>query len=91
MNTSEPDRPQPLRLPLLDTKELSALLGRSVSSIERDDKLGRIPAAVKIGRHKRWRRREVAAWIDAGCPARADWSFNGSVGHNPSKPKAPCA
>ena len=63
----------PLKPPgslLIDIKGLASCLERSVSSIERDDREGRIPAPIKIGRHKRWRMQEIEAWINEGCPMR---------------------
>jgi predicted DNA-binding transcriptional regulator AlpA len=83
-----PQRPSPL---LIDTSGVAALLGRSVSSIERDDREGRIPALIRIGRHKRWRSREIEAWINAGCPLRAEWKFKGSVRRRTADPTAPGA
>jgi predicted DNA-binding transcriptional regulator AlpA len=34
---------------------------------------GRVPPCVRLGRAVRWRRAEVVAWIDAGCPDRQTW------------------
>jgi excisionase family DNA binding protein len=34
---------------------------------------GKIPPSVKLGRKRLWRRAEVAAWIDAGCPDGRTW------------------
>jgi hypothetical protein len=34
----------------------------------------RLPAHVELSRGcHRWRREELAAWIEAGCPARREW------------------
>jgi predicted DNA-binding transcriptional regulator AlpA len=64
----------PASLPLLvGRRELARLLSRSVTSIDRDDAAGRLPAAVWIGGAKRWRYAEVASWVEAGCPDRATW------------------
>jgi len=30
---------------------------------------GRIPAPIRIGKHPRWPRHQIIAWIEAGCPA----------------------
>lgn len=54
---------------LLDKSELCKLLRVGVETIERLEQEGRIPAPVKLGpRTKRWRRDEISAWIEAGCP-----------------------
>ena len=59
--------PQPL---LIDIRQLAALLGRSVPSLERDQAAGRLPAPVRIGSSKKWRRADIEAWVAADCPVR---------------------
>src|SRR5262249_31742768 len=67
--------PAALVLPLLiDIAGLAKLLARSVPSLHRDDAAGRLPAAVRIGGSKRWLYSEIVRWVEAGCPARAEWS-----------------
>ncbi len=66
-----PDRP-PL---LIDVEELAALLGRSVASLARDDAAGRLPTPVRLGASKKFRMDEVIAWVAAGCPPRAQWTY----------------
>ena len=56
---------------LIDIQELARLLNRSVGSLERDQVTSRVPAPVYIGASRRWRRSEVLAWVEAGCPAGA--------------------
>jgi excisionase family DNA binding protein len=34
---------------------------------------GRFPAPIRLGRAVRWRRSELLAWIEAGCPAQEKW------------------
>ena len=68
--TTRPGQPQPL---LIDIKEVSRMLDRSVMSIRRDDDEGRIPRSVTIGKSKRWRLKELRAWAKAGCPDRMTW------------------
>jgi predicted DNA-binding transcriptional regulator AlpA len=65
---------------LIDIDQLSALLRRSVASLERDQKAGRLPAQVYVGGSKRWRRAEIVAWVAAGCPSRARWEEIRAVG-----------
>jgi predicted DNA-binding transcriptional regulator AlpA len=52
---------------------VAMMLGRSERSIWRDDEEGRIPAPVVLGGSKRWRIKEIRAWVRAGCPDRATW------------------
>jgi predicted DNA-binding transcriptional regulator AlpA len=70
--------PQPTRLPpdrplLVDIDGLALLLTRSVPSLHRDDAAGRLPTAVRIGGSKRWRYADIVAWVDQGCPSRAEF------------------
>ena len=58
---------------LIDIGQLSALLRRSVASLERDQSAGRLPAQVYVGGSRRWRRAEIVAWVAAGCPPRERW------------------
>jgi predicted DNA-binding transcriptional regulator AlpA len=58
---------------LIGIDDLSVLLGRSVPSLQRDDRAGRIPRGIKLGRSKRWRLDEIHLWIAAGCPSRSEW------------------
>ena len=59
---------------LLDDKStLAALLNTSIRTIDRLNSSGQIPAPLRIGARPRWRREEILAWIQAGCPAREAW------------------
>jgi predicted DNA-binding transcriptional regulator AlpA len=58
---------------LLSIREVTSLLGRSPRSLARDEKTGKLPAPVRLGTAKRWRREELIAWVRAGCPSRAIW------------------
>lgn len=66
----EAERVQPT---LLSIADLATLLGVSSRHVERMDVSGRMPAPVRLGRSKRWRRTEIESWIVAGCPDRAAW------------------
>lgn len=55
---------------LLIVGELALLLRRGVRTIWRLDKNQKIPAARKIGRAKRWSKKELDLWIKWGCPDR---------------------
>lgn len=69
-NTPAAAPPEPL---LVDIRQLSILLKRSVGSLERDQAAGRLPAHLYVGGSKRWRLAEVEAWVVAGCPVREEW------------------
>jgi predicted DNA-binding transcriptional regulator AlpA len=58
---------------LIDAEGLAKMLDRSLTSIRRDDKAGRIPRPITLGGAKKWRVAEVKAWVQAGCPKRAAW------------------
>ncbi len=62
---------------LLDSRGVAAALGLSVRSVERAHAASRLPAPVRIGRSCRWRSAELAAWVAAGCPQRAEWRWSG--------------
>lgn len=34
---------------------------------------GRVPIPIRLGRRTLWRRKELLAWVDAGCPNREAW------------------
>lgn len=54
---------------LLNVKDVAALLGGcSPRHIYRLADAGRMPPAIKLGFLVRWRRAELQAWIDMGCP-----------------------
>ncbi len=64
---------------LLDTKELAAQLGCSVSTVKRQVAAGAIPV-VRIGRLVRFRRGDVAVLIDALTAPPALGHPNGEEG-----------
>src|SRR5262245_61755103 len=67
-------RRQPSEVPLLVAiDDLSSMLKRSVASLRRDELAGRLPAALRLGRSKRWCLDEIRAWIKAGAPGRRAW------------------
>jgi hypothetical protein len=60
---------------LLTAVEAAAACRSSVRTWRSWDGAGRIPAAVQLGRIKLWRPLELADWVAAGCPARAEWEW----------------
>lgn len=59
--------------PLLSVHEAAALCGLGRSTWWRYSSAGKIPAPVRIGGSVRWRREELSAWMQAGCPPREKW------------------
>jgi predicted DNA-binding transcriptional regulator AlpA len=62
--------PDPLLIP--DTAA-AALCGVSRASWHRWRAAGKIPPAVRLGRKLLWRRAEIIAWVDVGCPDARTW------------------
>lgn len=67
---SDKPEPQPaVTAELLSVRDVAALLGDcSVRHLYRMADAGRIPRPIKLGGLVRWRRAELVAWLDAGCP-----------------------
>lgn len=59
---------------LLRRTQAARFCGVGASTWDRLAAAGLTPAPVKLGGSVGWSRRELTAWIDRGCPARADWS-----------------
>ena len=54
---------------LLEVKDVAAILSCGERTVYRHADAGRIPRPIKLGTHLiRWRRSELFAWIDDGCP-----------------------
>lgn len=75
-DTRGPGAPAPL---LTDIQGLSALLDRSVASLERDAAAGRLPRSIRIGGSRKWRVAEIHAWVAAGCPPLAQWKLRATT------------
>jgi excisionase family DNA binding protein len=60
--------------PLLTPDELAAILKASTRTVRRLDDEGKIPAALRFGRLKRWRSAEIDEWLAAGAPDRREWN-----------------
>lgn len=58
---------------LLDAAKASHLCGVSRSAWWSLNSAGRVPRCIHLGRRALWSRRELVAWIDAGCPPREKW------------------
>lgn len=58
---------------LLTAREACQLCGTSLRTWRSWDSAGKVPQPVRIGRMLYWRRFELLAWIEAGCPRRREW------------------
>ena len=60
---------------LLDARDSAGLLGLARSTFLSRVSTGEIaPVPIRIGGRVSWRRSELIAWLDSGCPARAIWA-----------------
>jgi len=67
------ERPVNPRLSLLiDAREAATLADVGVSTWHRLVAMKKAPACLKVGGSTKWRRADVVAWVEAGCPARQD-------------------
>ena len=62
---------------LLTAAEAGRLCGIGVRTWWRLHTMGCVPMPVKLGRAVRWKRSELLAWIEAGCPPRTKWNVSG--------------
>jgi predicted DNA-binding transcriptional regulator AlpA len=53
--------------------EAAKLIGISTPTLDRWDSLGLLPRGLKLAGTKSWRRAELLAWVEAGCPDRRTW------------------
>ncbi len=58
---------------LLTATDAARRCGCSVRTWRTWDRSGRTPLPIRIGRSLYWRPKELAAWVEAGCPDRATW------------------
>lgn len=69
-----PPNGQPAAAPLLvRRREAARLCGVSPSTWDRLAAAGRTPAPLRLGGAVVWRVAELAAWVAAGMPPRAEW------------------
>lgn len=68
--TTLPTSIEPMLLPV---QAAAMLLGMSAKALRRADQAGKVPAPVRVGRNVRWRKAELVAWVNAGCPDRETW------------------
>ncbi len=83
--TTAPIEIEPL---CVDRAGLAAILNVSVRQVDRLDSGGRLPAAIVLGRCKRWSVEEVKAWIAAGAPPRSRWNASRNLRSSLAAPRA---
>jgi predicted DNA-binding transcriptional regulator AlpA len=54
-------------------KEVGKLLGISIRQVWRLNSCGKLPRPIRLGGSVRWRRDEIVAFVEAGCPDRRTW------------------
>jgi excisionase family DNA binding protein len=59
---------------LIPDFEAATLAGVSRATWHRLRAAGKVPPAVRLGRKVLWRRAEIVAWIEAGCPDARTWA-----------------
>jgi predicted DNA-binding transcriptional regulator AlpA len=60
--------------PLLTAADVGTLLGVDERTVRRNSHAGKLPRPVRVtARCIRWRRDELWAWLQAGCPDRKRW------------------
>ncbi|HML74947.1 MAG TPA: helix-turn-helix domain-containing protein [Anaerohalosphaeraceae bacterium] len=57
----------------ITASEISRLLKFSRRTVYRLNESGAIPRPVTIGSSARWRRADIEAWIQMGCPRRDEY------------------
>ncbi len=57
----------------ISAKELARLLGVSLRQVWRLNSAGKLPKPLRLGGSVRWRRDEIVAFVEAGCPDRQTW------------------
>jgi excisionase family DNA binding protein len=56
-----------------NAKQAAAMLNVSVRQVWRLHTTGRLPRAIRLGHCVRWRKAELEAFVEAGCPTRQEW------------------
>ncbi|NQT03277.1 MAG: helix-turn-helix domain-containing protein [Planctomycetes bacterium] len=68
---------------LLSAKDAAKLLGISERLYYSLHSSGKIPLPRRLNKRTLWSRKELDAWVDAGCPAREQWQeIKKAVGAN---------
>ena len=60
---------------LIDIKDLSRMIGERPKQIYRMIATGKLPYAMQHKRGLRWRKKEIEAWVEEGCPSPERWQW----------------
>jgi predicted DNA-binding transcriptional regulator AlpA len=72
-NPNRTKRARPRRVRLLRRVAAARFCGVGASTWDRLSGAVLTPAPIRLGGSVGWSRRELALWIDHGCPPRAQW------------------
>ena len=65
---------------LIGVNEAANILDIGRSKLYEMHSSGRLgPMPIRLGRSLKWRRSEMLAWIEAGCPSRERWRWKGGA------------
>lgn len=83
MEETENDDPDVVRegVELLTAGQVARMCGISRPHFIDLHKEGKTLSGIKLGRAIRWRRKEVAEWIAAGCPSKKEWENRKRLGN----------
>lgn len=70
---------------LLSATEAGAMLGISRSNFYKLKSEAKVPAPIRLGKRVLWRRKELEAWVAAGCPPRHEWDKMPQMTSEPSR------
>ena len=73
MSTGRELTPRPALPLLIDARAVGAMLGVNEATVWKYDREATLPRSVEISGERRWRRKEIRAWVREGCPSRAAW------------------
>jgi predicted DNA-binding transcriptional regulator AlpA len=59
-----------------DVRGVAVMLNISVRSVHRLNDGAKMPAPIAFGNARRWRIREIEAWLRSGSPVRKSWTWN---------------
>jgi len=57
----------------LGRRDAARFCGVSLATWDRHTAAGKVPRPIRLGGRVLWRRGELQAWLDAGCPDRRQW------------------
>ncbi len=58
---------------VVSAKVLAQLLGVSVRQVWRLNATAKLPKPIRLGGSVKWLRKEIDAFVEAGCPNRQTW------------------